>query len=170
MIVDKTVSTKVKISRPAQGEVCLSSNSYPVEVAGRTHEFVLDGQLESFVPSSEKGDVRSLKEAANLVYEPQVQSVLDDIRKTDSPGGKIDLKENGVWDVYNMLGTVSISRLDPKDGDRHRITFRQGYLNIYRETTVGQDTIKQNVQADFDLRSGKFDLQEEWLTIESKQS
>lgn len=163
MNVNKTVSTKVVLSRNPEGHGC--NNSHPVKVDGEVQSFRLDGQLDSFVPTRRPGDVRTLHEAASVVQDPAVQKALDGIRYNGTLGSKVDLGERGTWDVYGHFGTFSVSRLDPKDGNRHRIDFSSRHLSIYNETTVGDDRVKQEVVANYDLHSNNFKLKEERLTI-----
>ena len=167
MIVNKTVSTKVTLTKSPAEQNGSSSNSYSVQVAGKSQEFKLDGQVDDFVPSRQAGDVRYLHEAAQLIENPLVQGRLDRIKSSNSLGGKVDLGEQGVWDVYGHFGTYSISRLDPKDGQRHRVEFSSQHLNIYTETTVGGDVVKQQVVGDYNSRTGEYSLKEERLTVDA---
>lgn len=162
MTVQKMVSTKVTLTKsPKTG-----SESYPVKVDGESRSFQLDGQLESFVPSNQENDIRNLYDAAALIQDPKVQAKLDRIRSHGSLGGKVDLEGSGKWDVYGNFGSFSISRLEPKDGNRHRVEFSSRHLSIYNETTVGADKITQQVVADYDLRTGEYSLREERLTVD----
>lgn len=165
MIVNKTVSTKVTLTKAASDEA--SSNTYPVQVAGKTEDFQLDGKVDDFVPSHQVGDVRNLDEAAQLIQNPLIQRRLDSIKTSNSLGGKVDLGHQGVWDVYGHFGTFSISRLEPKDGHRHRVEFSSRHLSIYNESNVGGDVVKQQVVGDYNSRTGEYTLREERLTVDA---
>ncbi|MCA9781460.1 MAG: hypothetical protein KC800_32305 [Candidatus Eremiobacteraeota bacterium] len=140
--------------------------AHTVTVDGQEREFELDGQMEEYIPSRDRGDVRSLKDAFQLVAQPKVQKVFESIRSTNSLGAKVDLGKQGTWDVHGHFGSFTISRLEPKDGQRHGVTLRGDRVSLFTETRIGQDLVKQEIVG---RRSeqGKPRLIEELLTVES---
>lgn len=140
--------------------------SHTVTVAGEEREFELDGQMEEFIPSRERGDVRSLSDAFRLVAQPKIQKVVDSIRTTNSLGAKVDLGKQGTWDVYGQFGSITISRLEPKDGQRHRVTIGGDRVSLFNETRIGGDLVKQEIVGRR-TEDGKSRLVEELLTVES---
>ena len=137
-----------------------------ITIEGEEREFELDGQLEEYIPSRERGDVRTLKDAFRLVAQPEVQKVFASGRSTKSSGARVDLGKRGTWDVHGHFGSFTISRLEPRDGQRHRVTLRGERVSLFTETRMGRDLVKQEIVG-CRSENGKPRLIEELLTVES---
>lgn len=161
MDIQQKITTQTRLTT-GPGD-CLGSHT--VTVAGEEREFELDGQMEEFIPSRQRGDVRSLKDAFRLVAQSKVQAVFDSIRSTNSLGAKVDLGKQGTWDVHGHFGSITLSRLEPADGQRHRVTLRGDRVSLFTETRLGRDLVKQEIMG---RRSedGKPRLIEELMTVE----